>query len=246
MYVVLPNSPPRALLTTTGIALPATKPVPPILHYSAEEPFTKYEMCLIFAKILGLPHGHIVPDAEPYTVRVLPLFTLGLRSLNSMFRARPPPRARGTVTCTRTRPKISWKATVDLVGTLSKSGGRSTSRATCETIGTADLNTCTTPLNEQSPATLFWVLGLVCATSGLFPGTKPTQRRCGMGGMCWDVLGRVFFDLRSQTSLLPEAWPKPNTSRRCTSRTRRAPAPEFLQESVVGPLAVDHVRAAQV
>ncbi|KAK7437900.1 hypothetical protein VKT23_018335 [Stygiomarasmius scandens] len=41
------------------------KPLPPILHYSAAEPFTKYEMCLIFAKILGLPHSHIIPDAEP-------------------------------------------------------------------------------------------------------------------------------------------------------------------------------------
>ncbi|KAJ7666144.1 hypothetical protein DFH06DRAFT_1186039 [Mycena polygramma] len=41
------------------------KPIPTILHYSAAEPFTKYEMCLIFAKILGLPHGHVIPDAEP-------------------------------------------------------------------------------------------------------------------------------------------------------------------------------------
>lgn len=40
-------------------------PIPPILHYSGDEPFTKYEICLIFAKILGLPHKHIVPDAEP-------------------------------------------------------------------------------------------------------------------------------------------------------------------------------------
>ncbi|KAJ7108538.1 hypothetical protein C8R44DRAFT_802985 [Mycena epipterygia] len=43
------------------------KPIPTILHYSAAEPFTKYEMCLIFAKILGLPHSHIIPDAEPPT-----------------------------------------------------------------------------------------------------------------------------------------------------------------------------------
>ncbi|KAJ7512754.1 hypothetical protein B0H11DRAFT_1947245 [Mycena galericulata] len=43
------------------------KPIPAILHYSAAEPFTKYEMCLIFAKILGLPHTHIIPDAEPPT-----------------------------------------------------------------------------------------------------------------------------------------------------------------------------------
>ncbi|KAE9400519.1 NAD(P)-binding protein [Gymnopus androsaceus JB14] len=40
-------------------------PIPPILHYSAAEPFTKYEMCLVFAKILGLPHTHIVPQSEP-------------------------------------------------------------------------------------------------------------------------------------------------------------------------------------
>ena len=42
-------------------------PIPPILHYCGDEPFTKYEMCLIFAKILGLPHKHIVPDSEPPT-----------------------------------------------------------------------------------------------------------------------------------------------------------------------------------
>ncbi|KAL0578224.1 hypothetical protein V5O48_003761 [Marasmius crinis-equi] len=41
------------------------QPIPPILHYSAAEPYTKYEMCLTFAKILGVPHGHINPDAEP-------------------------------------------------------------------------------------------------------------------------------------------------------------------------------------
>ncbi|KAI1794474.1 NAD(P)-binding protein [Ganoderma leucocontextum] len=45
--------------------LPPSPAIPPILHYSAAEPFTKYEMCLIFAKILGVPHGHIVADAEP-------------------------------------------------------------------------------------------------------------------------------------------------------------------------------------
>ncbi|KAF7319002.1 RmlD-sub-bind domain-containing protein [Mycena chlorophos] len=41
--------------------------IPPILHYSGDEPFTKYEMCLIFAKILGVSHAHIIPDAEPPT-----------------------------------------------------------------------------------------------------------------------------------------------------------------------------------
>lgn len=43
------------------------RPIPPIVHYSAAEPFTKYEICLIFSKILGLPHGHIIPDAEAPT-----------------------------------------------------------------------------------------------------------------------------------------------------------------------------------
>ena len=43
--------------------------VPPIVHYSAPEPFTKYEMCLVFARILGVPHAHIVADAEPPKVR---------------------------------------------------------------------------------------------------------------------------------------------------------------------------------
>ncbi|KAG6840699.1 hypothetical protein C0991_005002 [Blastosporella zonata] len=41
--------------------------IPPILHYSAAEPFTKYEICLVFAKILGLPHSHIVSDADAPT-----------------------------------------------------------------------------------------------------------------------------------------------------------------------------------
>ncbi|THH06017.1 hypothetical protein EW145_g4379 [Phellinidium pouzarii] len=40
------------------------KPIPPVLHYSASEPFTKYEMCLVFAQLLGLSHAHIVADAE--------------------------------------------------------------------------------------------------------------------------------------------------------------------------------------
>ncbi|CAK5261976.1 unnamed protein product [Mycena citricolor] len=41
------------------------EPLPAIIHYSGAEPFTKYEMCLIFSKILGVPHAHIIPDAEP-------------------------------------------------------------------------------------------------------------------------------------------------------------------------------------
>lgn len=42
-------------------------PLPQVIHYSADEPFTKYEICLVFAKILGLPHDHIIPDANPPT-----------------------------------------------------------------------------------------------------------------------------------------------------------------------------------
>ncbi|EPS95126.1 NAD-binding protein [Fomitopsis schrenkii] len=45
-------------------SLPPSRAIPPILHYSAGEPFTKYEMCLVFARLLGVPHKHIVPDAE--------------------------------------------------------------------------------------------------------------------------------------------------------------------------------------
>ena len=43
------------------------KTIPPIIHYSGDEPYTKYEICLVFAKILGVPHKHIEPDSEPPT-----------------------------------------------------------------------------------------------------------------------------------------------------------------------------------
>ena len=48
--------PPSALSNTA---------IPRILHFSAPEPFTKYEICLIYALILGLPHSHIIPDDQP-------------------------------------------------------------------------------------------------------------------------------------------------------------------------------------
>ncbi|KAF5356937.1 hypothetical protein D9756_006617 [Leucocoprinus leucothites] len=48
-------------------AIDRNKPLPLVVHYSGDEPFTKYEMCLIFAKILGVPHDHIVPDSNPPT-----------------------------------------------------------------------------------------------------------------------------------------------------------------------------------
>ncbi|KAI0266065.1 hypothetical protein BC834DRAFT_139691 [Gloeopeniophorella convolvens] len=46
-------------------ARPRGAHLPPVVHYSAEEPFTKYEICLLFARLLGVPHAHIVPDAAP-------------------------------------------------------------------------------------------------------------------------------------------------------------------------------------
>ncbi|GBE83859.1 Methionine adenosyltransferase 2 subunit beta [Sparassis crispa] len=45
-------------------SIPPNRAIPPILHYSAGEPFTKYEICLVFARILGVPHVHIIADAE--------------------------------------------------------------------------------------------------------------------------------------------------------------------------------------
>lgn len=44
------------------------KPLPPIIHYTSPEPFTKYEICLVLASLSNPPlaHGHIQPDAaEP-------------------------------------------------------------------------------------------------------------------------------------------------------------------------------------
>ncbi|KXN92146.1 Methionine adenosyltransferase 2 subunit beta [Leucoagaricus sp. SymC.cos] len=48
-------------------AIAQDKPLPKIVHYSGDEPFTKYEMCLIFAKILRISHSHIIPDSNPTT-----------------------------------------------------------------------------------------------------------------------------------------------------------------------------------
>ncbi|KZT44022.1 NAD(P)-binding protein [Sistotremastrum suecicum HHB10207 ss-3] len=42
--------------------------VPPIIHFSAPEPFTKYEICLIYAALLGVEHKHIIADStDPST-----------------------------------------------------------------------------------------------------------------------------------------------------------------------------------
>jgi len=42
----------------------SSRQIPPIIHYSAPEPYTKFEMCLVFAKILQLSIKHILPDAD--------------------------------------------------------------------------------------------------------------------------------------------------------------------------------------
>jgi len=41
-----------------------TQKLPSILHFSASEPYTKYEMCLVFAGLLDVPYSHIVPEAS--------------------------------------------------------------------------------------------------------------------------------------------------------------------------------------
>lgn len=49
-----------------------TTKIPAILHYSAAEAFTKYEMCQIFGKILTLPIGHIKADSTPPSAEATP------------------------------------------------------------------------------------------------------------------------------------------------------------------------------
>ena len=48
-------------------SLPKNKSIslPPIIHFSGAQPYTKYEMCLVFASILGVSHKHIIPQADP-------------------------------------------------------------------------------------------------------------------------------------------------------------------------------------
>ncbi len=48
----------------TYLTLGLKKDTPPILHYSAEEPYTKYEICLVFAKILSLSHNQTLSHRE--------------------------------------------------------------------------------------------------------------------------------------------------------------------------------------
>ena len=51
------------MMRSNPVALPSSRVIPPIVHYAAGEPFTKYEMCLVFARILGVPHTHIIANA---------------------------------------------------------------------------------------------------------------------------------------------------------------------------------------
>ena len=115
-----------SMLTQLAIALPKTRALPPIIHYSAEEPFTKYEMCLVLAKLLGLPHTHITPQAdEP---KVCPFLHSAGGSLGRrLYLAhRMPQRDQKMPIYTHVRPKISWSSSVAWAGRLSRSGGEST------------------------------------------------------------------------------------------------------------------------
>ncbi|KAH7906989.1 hypothetical protein BJ138DRAFT_1174741 [Hygrophoropsis aurantiaca] len=44
-----------------------TTNIPPILHYSGEEKFTKYEICEIFGRVLDLKIDHIIADSSAPT-----------------------------------------------------------------------------------------------------------------------------------------------------------------------------------
>lgn len=56
------------LVRLTDLAALSADTLPPILHYSTSESFTKYQMCKIFADILGLDNmNHIKPASAPPT-----------------------------------------------------------------------------------------------------------------------------------------------------------------------------------
>ena len=45
------------------------KPLPPIVHYSSQKPYTKYEMTQIIAKAMGADISHVIPDTtDPSTL----------------------------------------------------------------------------------------------------------------------------------------------------------------------------------
>jgi hypothetical protein len=58
---------PRFVNYLTPVATTDSSLIPPILHYSAPEPYTKFEICLVFSKLLGVPITHITPDADEPT-----------------------------------------------------------------------------------------------------------------------------------------------------------------------------------
>ncbi|KAI5449248.1 hypothetical protein NCC49_005164 [Naganishia albida] len=46
-----------------------SQPLPAIIHFSAQNPYTKYEMTRLIAHYLGLPIGHVIPDTtDPATL----------------------------------------------------------------------------------------------------------------------------------------------------------------------------------
>jgi len=61
-----PRTLPSSISTPTAATINPTL-IPPILHYSAPEPYTKFEICLVFSRLLGVPISHITPDADEPT-----------------------------------------------------------------------------------------------------------------------------------------------------------------------------------
>lgn len=46
-----------------------SQPLPAIIHFSAQNPYTKYEMTRLIAHYLDLPIGHVIPDTtDPATL----------------------------------------------------------------------------------------------------------------------------------------------------------------------------------
>lgn len=46
------------------LSSPDKADLPKILHFSSEDKFTKYEICQLFAEIMGLPLSNMVPNTE--------------------------------------------------------------------------------------------------------------------------------------------------------------------------------------
>lgn len=131
-------------------------------------------MCLVFAKILGLPHTHIIPDDEPYTVSLTFSFTM-LATANfsdtlvilfvlSQHRAQQRPHVRVTAISTRGRRKILWLTTEASAGRRSRNGGQNTCKRRSKPKG---LNDTTAQLATRTSDLKFFLRGWRRVTSVL-------------------------------------------------------------------------------